>query len=229
MAKISVVIPVFNEKKTIREIVKRVSEVPLEKEIIITDDFSKDGTREILKNEYEKRKGFKIFYHDKNRGKGAAIRTGLKGVTGDIIIIQDADLEYNPQDYVKLIKPIMNKETEVVYGSRFLGNKNKHIYNLNMLAVKILTLMANVLYNARITDEPTGYKVFTKKAINSVTLTCNRFEFCPEVTAKIRKKGYKIKEVPISYSARSIKEGKKIGWKDGIQAIWTLLKYRIVQ
>jgi len=228
MVKLSVIIPVYNEKDTIKDIIKKVLDVKLEKELIIVDDCSTDGTRNILKG-YENKKNFKIFYHKKNKGKGAAIRTGLKGFTGDIIIIQDADLEYNPQDYPKLIRPIIDGKTEVVYGSRFLERKNKHRYNANMLGVKVLTLMANILYNAKITDEPTCYKVFTKKAINSINLKCERFEFCPEVTAKIRKKGYKIKEVPIDYSARSLQEGKKIGWKDGVEAVWTLLKYRIIK
>jgi len=225
---LSVIIPVFNEKRTIKELIKKVEEVPVEKEIIIVDDGSTDGTREILQNEYMKKRNFKVIFHKKNMGKGYATRTGLAEMEGDIAIIQDADLEYNPNDYPKLIRPILDKKTEVVYGSRFLDRKNKHEYNLNMFAVKLLTLMANVLYNAKITDEPTCYKVFTKKAIKSVNLKCKRFEFCPEVTAKIKKKGYNIIEIPIDYKARTIKEGKKINWKDGVQAIWTLLKYRIV-
>ena len=229
MVKLSIIIPAYNEKETIREIIKQVSDIKIPKEIILIDDCSTDGTREILQTEYSHLKNIKVLLHKKNRGKGAAIRTGLKDIEGDIIIIQDADLEYDPQDYPKLIKPIINKETEVVYGSRFLGMKNKHIYNLNMLATRILTIMANVLYNAKITDEPTCYKVFTKKAIKSVDLKCEKFEFCPEVTAKIRKNGYKIKEIPINYNPRSIEEGKKINWKDGVQAIWTLIKYRIIK
>ena len=229
MVQLSVIIPSYNEKTTIREIIKRVQEVPINKEIILIDDFSTDGTREILKNEYSKKDNVTVLFHKKNQGKGAAIRTGLKHIKGDIVIIQDADLEYDPNDYPKLIEPIINKETEVVYGSRFLGNKNQHLYNLNMLATRILTIMANILYNAKITDEPTCYKVFTKKAIKSVDLKCEKFEFCPEVTAKIRKNGYKIKEIPINYNPRSIEEGKKINWKDGVQAIWTLIKYRIIK
>jgi dolichol-phosphate mannosyltransferase len=229
MPRLSVVMPVYNEKKTIREIIKQVTKVPIKKEIIITDDGSTDGTREILKNEYSKRKDIRLFFHKENMGKGAATRTGLKHITGDIVIIQDADLEYDPRDYTKLIKPIEEGRTQVVYGSRFLEGKNKHAYDTNMFGVKVLTMMANILYNAKITDEPTCYKVFSKKAIKSVNLKCKRFEFCPEVTAKIRKKGFKILELPINYNARTLEEGKHIGWKDGVEAVWTLLKYRIIK
>lgn len=229
MVKLSIIIPAYNEKETIREIIKQVSEVKIPKEIILIDDYSTDGTREILEKEYSHLKNIKVLLHKKNRGKGAAIRTGLKAIEGDIIIIQDADLEYDPKDYPKLIQPILEGKTQIVYGSRFLNKKNKHQYGLNMFATRLLTVMANILYNARITDEPTCYKVFTKKAIKSVDLKCEKFEFCPEVTAKIRKKGYKITEVPIEYKSRSIEEGKKINWKDGVQAIWTLIKYRIIK
>ncbi len=229
MVKLSIIIPAYNEKETIREIIKQVSDVKIPKEIILIDDYSTDGTREILETEYSHLKNIKVLLHKKNRGKGAAIRTGLKAIRGDIIIIQDADLEYDPKDYPKLIKPILEGKTHVVYGSRFLNKKNKHQYGLNMFATRLLTVMANILYNARITDEPTCYKVFTKQAIKSVDLKCEKFEFCPEVTAKIRKKGYKITEVPIEYKSRSIEEGKKINWKDGVQAIWTLIKYRIIK
>ena len=229
MVKLSIIIPAYNEKETIREIIKQVSEVKIPKEIILIDDYSTDGTREILEKEYSHLKNIKVLLHKKNRGKGAAIRTGLKAIEGDIIIIQDADLEYDPKDYPKLIQPILEGKTQIVYGSRFLNKKNKHQYGLNMFATRLLTVMANILYNARITDEPTCYIVFTKMAIKSVDLKCEKFEFCPEVTAKIRKKGYKITEVPIEYKSRSIEEGKKINWKDGVQAIWTLIKYRIIK
>ncbi|MBT7169853.1 glycosyltransferase family 2 protein [Candidatus Woesearchaeota archaeon] len=229
MVKLSIIIPVYNEKETIKEIIKQVSEVKIPKEIILIDDHSTDGTREILETEYAHLRNITVLLHKKNRGKGAAIRTGLNAIGGDIVIIQDADLEYDPKDYPKLIKPILEGKTQVVYGSRFLNKKNKHQYGLNMFATRLLTFMANILYNARITDEPTCYKVFTKQAIKSVDLKCEKFEFCPEVTAKIRKNGYKIIEVPIEYNSRSIEEGKKINWKDGVQAIWTLIKYRIIK
>lgn len=232
---ISVIIPVYNEKKTIKEIVRRVQNVNLDKEIIIVDDFSTDGTREILRQ--IKEKNIRAIFHKRNYGKGHALRTGIKQVTGRIVIIQDADLEYDPQDYPKLVKPIVEGKTKVVYGTRF-PEKQGHpspsilhpyitLLNPYYTANKILTVMANLLYNAHITDEPTCYKVFSSDVLKSINLKCEKFEFCPEVTAKVRKKGYKIFEVPISYHARSVKEGKKIKFKDGIQAIWTLIKYRI--
>lgn len=229
---LSVIIPAYNEKNTILEIIKRVKAVKIKKEVIIIDDFSNDGTREILRK--IKDKGIKVCYHDKNKGKGAAIRTGIKHAKGDIIIIQDADLEYNPEDYLKLVKPIEQGKAEVVYGTR-LPKKTKYS-NLNAprfsplnpfyIANKILTITTNLLYNAKITDEPTCYKVFKTDMLKSINLKCERFEFCPEVTAKVRKKGIKILEIPISYNPRSIKEGKKIKFKDAIEAIWTLIKYR---
>jgi len=230
--KVSVIIPVYNEKNTILEIIKRVKKVPLKIEIIVVDDFSKDGTREILKKIKDKQ--IKLFFHEKNFGKSHAIRTGISHVTGSIVIIQDADLEYNPQDYVKLIKPIVEGRFKVVYGTRFPRKKDKFfpffqyfsLSNPYYLANKILTLTSNMLYFANISDEPTCYKVFDAGVIKSINLKCERFEFCPEVTAKVRKKGYKICEIPISYCPRSIKEGKKIKLKDAFDAFWTLLKYR---
>lgn len=230
--KISVIIPCYNEKATILEIIRQIKAVNLEKEIIVVDDFSNDGTRDILKK--IKDKTVKIIYQPRNYGKGMAIRTGIKKVSGDIVIIQDADLEYNPQDYYKLVKPIIQGKTKVVYGTRFPRKKDKffpffHYFSLSnpyYLANKVLTAIANILYLAKITDEPTCYKVFSADVIKSINLKCERFEFCPEVTAKVRKKGYKILEVPISYHPRSVKEGKKIKFKDGLEAIWALIKYR---
>ena len=230
--KLSIIIPAYNEKKTIDEIIKKVKEVKIPKEIIIIDDFSTDGTRENLKN--LKDKEIKIFFHDKNYGKSHAVRTGIKKATGDIIIIQDADLEYDPEDYYKLVKPIEQGKTKVVYGTRFPKKKGHpslvHPYqtlsNPFYLANKVLTILTNILYNAHITDEPTCYKVFDAQVLKSINLKSERFEFCPEVTAKVRKKGYKIYEIPISYYPRTVDEGKKINWKDGIEAIWTLIKYR---
>ena len=230
--KLSVIIPAYNEKETISKIISRVRAVKIPKEIIIVDDGSTDGTRDILKK--LKFKDVKIILQDRNYGKGYAIRTGIKRTTGDIIIIQDADLEYDPQDYPALIDPIVKGKAKVVYGTRFpkrpghpsLLHPYLKLSNPYYLANKILTTAANLLYNANITDEPTCYKVFSSDVLKDINLKCIRFEFCPEVTAKVRKKGHKIYEVPISYHPRSVKEGKKINWKDGFEALWTLIKCR---
>lgn len=231
--KLSIIMPVYNEKNTIEEIIKKVGGVTgIEKELIIVDDFSTDGTRKFLKkytgncNIPQGTEVVKISFHDKNLGKGMAIRTGLKNVTGDMVIIQDADLEYDPNDYLKLVKPIVEDGADVVYGSRLLSHKNKMSYLRYFIGGQIVTWFTNLLYNSSLTDEPTCYKLFRADILKSLRLNCKRFEFCPEVTAKIRKRGIKIIEVPISYEPRKIKEGKKITWKDGLQAIWTLLRYR---
>ena len=230
--KLSVVIPVYNEDRTISEILKKVMEVDIEKEIIIVDDCSTDGTREILKTVNQltdlpvtSQNQIKIVYHDKNKGKGAAIRTGLKEVTGDIVIIQDADLEYNPQDYYILMQPILDRKADVVYGSRFL--KLKHITLFwHYIANKILNLLTNLLYGTCLTDMETCYKMFNINVIRGIDIKSDRFDFEPEITAKILRKGYKICEISISYKFRGYSEGKKIGWKDGFAAFWTLIKYR---
>jgi len=223
--KLSVIIPVYNERFTIREILKRVRSVDIEKEIIIVDD-STDETREILKT-FEGVKNIKIIYRKTPQGKGSAIVEGIKHASGEIILIQDADLEYDPDDYIKLVKPIEEGRASVVYGSRFSERKNRHRYGMNLIGTKILTQMTNILYGSSITDEPTCYKVFKASVLKEINLKCRGFEFCPEVTAKVLKKGHKIIEVPIKYNSRTIEEGKKINWRDGVIAIWTLLKYRI--
>jgi len=230
--KLSVIVPVFNEKNTILEVLKRISAVNIDKEILVIDDGSTDGTRDMLKTIDGQRPAadrrndeIKIIYHKRNMGKGRAIRTGLNNATGDVVIIQDADLEYDPQDYPKLIEPILSGRAKVVYGSRLFG-KGKKSYWSFYLGGRLLSFLANLLYNAGITDEPTCYKAFRADVIKSIDLKCRRFEFCPEVTAKVRKKGYKIFEVPINYEPRSIKDGKKISWRDGLEAIWTLVRYR---
>ncbi len=235
MVKLSVLMPAYNEKDTIDEIVKRVRAVKLggvKLEIVIVDDGSKDGTREILARLAKKHKSIKLIFHKKNGGKGRAVRTAIENMTGDIAIIQDADLEYDPNDYMKLIRPIIEGKAKVVYGSRFLGGRDpkrhKTYMMMNYYATKFLSAIANLLYNAKITDEPTCYKVFDAKVLKSIPLKCERFEFCPEVTAKVRKRGYKILELPINYYPRSVEEGKKINWKDGVEAVWTLVKYRFV-
>jgi glycosyltransferase involved in cell wall biosynthesis len=226
--RLSVIIPVYNEKNTINEIINKVKAVNIDKEIIVVDDFSTDGTGAILRE--IKDKNIKVIFQDKNYGKGYAIRTGINHINGEITIIQDADLEYDPQDYLKLIDPIISNKAKVVYGTRFPKNSNKPsiLKNKFYLANRILTFSSNILYNAKITDEPTCYKVFKSDVLQGINLKCQRFEFCPEVTAKVRKKDHIIYEVPISYNPRSEEEGKKIKWKDGVYALWTLIKYRFI-
>ncbi|MCX7840867.1 MAG: glycosyltransferase family 2 protein [Anaerolineae bacterium] len=221
--KLSILIPVYNERATILEILKRVQAAPYEKEIIAVDDGSTDGTRELL----AQAQGVTVLYHDRNRGKGAAIQTALAHATGDIVIIQDADLEYDPRDYKQLIEPIIEGRAKVVYGSRFLGPRMAMFF-WHMVANKALTLMTNILYDAILSDMETGYKAFRADVIKGMRLRSRRFDFEPEVTAKILKRGIRIFEVPISYYGREYSEGKKIGVKDGFVAIWTLLKYRFV-
>lgn len=222
---LSVIIPVYNEKDTIIEIIDKVKEVRIPKEIIIVDDGSTDGTRQLLEKIDDPE--IKVLFHEKNYGKGHAIRTGIKAVTKDIVIIQDADLEYNPREYPALLKPIVTNKAEVVYGSRWLKKGlNKVPFNLFRFGRWFLTCLTNLLYGASITDEPCCYKVFKTEVLKGISLECEGFEFCPEVTAKVLKKGYKIYEVPISYSPRTLKEGKKIKYSDGVTAVFTLLKYR---
>jgi dolichol-phosphate mannosyltransferase len=224
---LSVIIPVYNEARTIEEILKRVEAVDIPKEVIIVDDGSTDGTCDYLKS--IKRTGeLKVFYHARNKGKGAAIRTAISHVTGDIIIIQDADLEYDPQDYHEVIAPIVEGRANVVYGSRYINPENDLPFTHFKVGVLVLTALANWLYSARITDEATCYKAFRADVLRSLPLKCKRFEFCPEVTAKVRKRGYRIEEVPISYRYRTTREGKKINWKDGLEAAIALIKYRFI-
>lgn len=228
--KLSIIIPVYDEKSTILQILDRVAEAPLPKEItakeiIAVDDGSTDGTRELL--EKARQDGVTVLLHDKNRGKGAAIRTALERANGDIILIQDADLEYDPRDYPTLLTPIIENRVKVVYGSRFIGSRMAMFF-WHMLANKMLTLMTNILYDAILSDMETGYKAFRADVIKNIPLHSRRFDFEPEITAKVLKRGNRIYEVPISYFGREYREGKKIGLKDGFVAVWTLLKYRIV-
>ena len=221
--------PTYNEERTIKTIVKRVFDVPLDIELIVVDDCSQDKTRDIL-TALSKRYKIKKVYQKSNQGKGAAIRAGIKHATGDMVIIQDADLEYDPQDYVRMVKPISDGKAEVVYGSRFLDKSHyKDQKKLFYLGNKFLTVLSNILYGTKITDEATCYKLFSAKAIKKVKLRCKRFEFCPEVTAKVSKLGYRIVEVPIHYHPRSTEEGKKIRLYDGVDAVWTLIKYRFIK
>jgi glycosyltransferase involved in cell wall biosynthesis len=220
--------PVFNEKNTILEVITRVkyTEVPdLEKEMIVVDDGSTDGTKEILSGLSDP--SIKIILHEKNRGKGAAIRTGISVAAGDYIIIQDADMEYDPHDYRKMLKPIIDGKAQVVYGSRFTGERRDMLF-WHMLGNKLLSLVTNVLYNTTISDMETGYKLFTRESLEGITLRSNRFEIEPELTAKFCRKGLRIYEVPVSYTGREKREGKKISWRDGIIALWTLFKYRFI-
>lgn len=231
MSLLSVIIPVFNEKNTIRELVQRVENVQFgesKKELVIIDDGSTDGTRAILEKEFASR--HHVILHDKNRGKGAAIRTGINAARGNFFVIQDADLEYNPQDLISLLNVLLVNHYDVVYGSRVLGKKRKAYSSfLFHLGGEFITWWTNLLYGTRLTDEATCYKMFTRQVLNSIHLTCNGFEFCPEFTGKVLNAGYSIHEVPISYAPRSKKQGKKIKIQDGILAIWMLLKLRLTR
>ena len=223
--KLSIIIPVYNEKPTLQELVNRVQKVKLNKEIILVDDASTDGSRQIVKK-LSQNPGIKAIFHDRNQGKGMAIRTGIKHSQGDYTIIQDADLEYDPRDYLKLLKPIQDDKAQVVYGSRFTG-EHRNMFFWHWVANQALTLITNVLYNTTLSDMETCYKVFPTKLLKSLKLNCRRFEFEPEVTAKILRQGIRIYEVPISYAGREYSEGKKIAWHDGIIALFTLIRYRI--
>ena len=225
--KLSVVIPVYNEVGNISEILKRVRATRLASEIIVVDDCSQDGTRAVLQR-LDGKGGVHVVLHDQNRGKGAAVRTGMERARGDVILIQDADLEYSPHDYPMLLKPIEEGIAEVVYGSRFLGGPRRAVMFWHMIANKLLTFMTNILYDAILSDMETGYKVFRREVIEGMTLRSSRFDFEPEFTAKVLKRHHRIYEVPISFNPRDYSEGKKIKLRDAFQAVWTLLKYRFV-
>ena len=221
--------PVFNEKATITTIIQRVMAVDVgcEKELVIVDDFSTDGTREFLKNlSVERRPGIKIVLHEQNQGKGAAIRTGLQHTTGEVVLIQDADLEYDPADYPKLLDPFLKGQADVVYGNRFHGGVHRVLYFWHSLGNQALTFLSNLLTNLNLSDMEVGYKVFRADVLKRITLKSNRFGFEPEVTAKVAKLGCRIYEVPIAYHGRTYAEGKKITWKDGISALWCLVRFR---
>ncbi len=225
---LSVVIPVYNEEHNIREILRRVQATKLAKEIVVVDDGSQDGTREILKT-LDGKGIIRVILHERNKGKGAAVVTGLNAAKGDVLLIQDADLEYDPRDYPALLQPIREGVADVVYGSRFLGSPHRVTMFWHLVANKLLTLMTNILYNTILTDMETGYKVFRRKVIEDMNLRAKRFDFEPEFTAKALKRNYRIFEVPISFNPRDYSQGKKIKLRDAFEAVWTLLKYRFVE
>ena len=248
---LSVLIPCYNEIETIREIVDRVRavevrlrvrdgkfnlpvapdgmvEIVLDKQIVIVDDGSVDGTRAVL-GELARLPGVTVHYHEHNMGKGAAVRTAIEQATGDIMMVQDADLEYDPRDYPALVQPILEGRAQVVYGSRFLGGPRRAMFFSHMLGNKVLTLFTNVLFDTILSDMETCYKVFTRKVAVQLQLKSHGWGFDPEITAKILKRGYRIYEVPISYAGREYDEGKKISWRDGLTVMWTLLKYRLIE
>jgi glycosyltransferase involved in cell wall biosynthesis len=226
--KLSVVIPCYNEVGTIRQIVERVRLAPLEnKEIIIVDDCSTDGTRDLLQREIAPLVA-KVLYHDRNQGKGAALRTGFAAATGDIVLVQDADLEYDPDEYPRLIKPIVDGKADVVFGSRFLGGgAHRVVYFWHMVGNNFLTLFSNMLTNLNLTDMETCFKVFRRDVLRRITIEENRFGFEPEITAKVAKLRVPLYEVGISYYGRTYEEGKKIGWRDGFRALYAIVKYNV--
>ena len=223
--KLSVVVPVFNEVKTVEKILDRIQKIKINKEIIVVDDCSSDGTRDRLLVYAHKNPGLRVVLHEVNKGKGAALRTGFSHATGDIIIIQDADLEYNPMEYYRLIVPILDGRADVVYGSRFIGETHRVLFFWHYVANKILTTLSNMFTNLNLTDMETCYKVFKRDVLDGMTLKSDRFGFEPEFTAKIAKKKLRIYEMPISYSGRDYSQGKKIGWKDAINAFWCIVRF----
>ena len=226
--KLSVIVPVFDERNTVVEIVRRMRAVdlPVELEIVIVDDGSTDGTRDVLRQLGDST--VRVITHEANRGKGAAIRSGLAQVHGDLVLVQDADLEYDPEDWPKLLAPILKGKARVVYGSRFTGERRNMLF-LHWVGNRFLSLTTNVLYNTTLSDMETCYKLFDRELLDSITLRAQRFEFEPEVTAKILRRGIRIYEVPISYTGREVDEGKKITWRDGFAALYALVKYRFVE
>jgi len=225
--KLSVIIPIYNEINTLEEIISRVQETNLADEIVLVDDGSIDGTREIVEK-FKNKNGFVVVMHEKNQGKGAAVRSGFEVANGEIFLIQDADLEYDPREYPNLLKPLDEGLSDVVYGSRFLGASRRVAMFWHMIANKMLTLFTNILYNTILTDMETGYKVFKREVVDDMPLHSKRFEFEPEFTAEILKRKYRIFEVPITFNPRDYSDGKKIGLTDAFEAIWALIKYRFV-
>jgi len=227
LLKLTIVIPVFNERETIHDIIEAVEATPFRKEIIVVDDGSKDGTRDVLGA--MRQENLRVLMHDRNQGKGAALQTGFSNATGDIVIIQDADLEYDPAEYPVLLKPILDGKADVVYGSRFAGHgAHRVLYFWHYVGNRFLTLLSNLFTNLNLTDMETCYKVFTRAALDGVVIKEKRFGFEPEITAKMAKKKLRIYEVPISYYGRTYEQGKKINWKDGVRALWCIVKYNLL-
>jgi len=224
---LSVIVPVFNERSTVAEIVRRMRsvELPVEREIVVVDDGSDDGTGAVLTQLRDST--VRVIAHPQNRGKGAAIRTGLESATGDLVLVQDADLEYDPEDWPRLLAPVLKGRARVVYGSRFTGERRNMLF-LHWVGNRFLSLITNVLYNSTLSDMETCYKLFDRRVLDGIQLQADRFDFEPEFTAKVLRRGIRIYEVPISYAGRELSEGKKITWQDGVTALWTLVKYRFV-
>ncbi|MFZ5833294.1 MAG: glycosyltransferase family 2 protein [Planctomycetota bacterium] len=234
---LSVVVPVYNEESTLREVVARICAVPINKEIVLVDDCSRDGSRAVLEQLQEEladdpRNRLVLAFHEKNRGKGAALRTGFAQVSGDVVVIQDADLEYDPAEYPRLLQPIVEKRADVVFGSRFLGDQpHRVLYFWHYLGNRFLTGLSNCFTNLNLTDMETCYKVFTREVLSAVlpTLRQDRFGFEPEITAKIARRGYRVYELSVSYSGRTYEQGKKIGWRDGVKALWCIVRYGVAE
>ncbi len=225
--KLSVVIPVYNEKRWLHELMRRVQDVPIPKEVIIVDDFSTDGTRELLQR-YEEKDDVRVIYQPENRGKGAALREGFRHCTGDVVLVQDADLEYDPAEYPRLIQPIIDNRADVVYGSRFIGDQHRVLYFWHSIANRMLTTLSNMFTNVNLTDMETCYKVFRREVLEGIALKSNRFGFEPEITAKVARKknpSWRMFEVPISYSGRTYEDGKKIGLKDAFTALYCIIRF----
>ena len=227
--KLSVVMPCYNEQRTIREIVKKVLEQPFDIELVIVDDGSKDGTRDVLTDLAKSDPRIRVFFQPENRGKGAALRRGFQESTGDVVIVQDADLEYDPSEYGRLIEPIARGQADVVYGSRFLAGPHRVLYFWHSVANKALTLLSNIVTDVNLTDMETCYKVFRRDVLQKITIEEDRFGFEPEITAKVAKLNVVIYEVGISYYGRTYAEGKKIGWRDGFRALWAIMKYNLLR
>ena len=226
--KLSMIVPVFNEIKTVRTLIEQVYNIDMDLEIIAVDDGSTDGSLEVLEELLGEGKIEKLLIHKANSGKGAAIRTGIQAVTGEAIIIQDADLEYDPREIPGLLKPIEEGRADVVYGSRFTGERRNMFFH-HWVGNRLLTLLTNVLYNTTLSDMETCYKLFSTPILKKITIRSDRFDFEPEITAKVLRQGVRIYEIPISYAGREYEDGKKITWKDGFAAIWALLKYRFIR